>query len=132
MATETVLVVGSSGNVGVSVIIGALRSNLNVLAIVRNKSAQEKVLQHVDKSLPTNRITFAEADVTDENAIAGIVDQVKAGKLPAFQHVYSTGVALARHLYFVTNASLSWHYGTQDASLYGRHPYLPQNHEHWI
>ena len=95
MSTETVLVVGSSGNIGVSTIIAALRSKRNVLAVVRNKAAQDKVLEHVtyaDKSLPTSNITFVEADPAQENAIDGVIDQVKAGKLPDFQHVYSTGM----------------------------------------
>lgn len=85
---ETVLVVGASGNIGVSTIIGALRSGRNVLAIVRNKAGQEKVIKNVPD---VTKVTFVEANVLDENGVQGVVDQVKAGKLPAFQHVYAAG-----------------------------------------
>ena len=93
MSRETVLVVGSSGNIGVSVIIGALRSNLDVLAVVRGKESEEKVLHNLtyDKSLPVDRITFTYADVLSDSGVQGVVDEVKAGKLPAFHHVYSAG-----------------------------------------
>ena len=85
---ETVLVVGASGNIGVSVIIAALRSHRSVLAIVRNKASADKIFQHVGTK---EGITFVEADVTSENGVQKVVAQVQAGTLPAFQHVYSTG-----------------------------------------
>ncbi|KAK4071097.1 uncharacterized protein Triagg1_6464 [Trichoderma aggressivum f. europaeum] len=83
---ETVLVVGASGNIGVSVIIAALRSGRRVLAIVRNNAAEQKIIQHVGTK---DGITFVEAQVTDENSVQKVVDRVKAGGLPDFQHVYS-------------------------------------------
>ncbi|KAL7948024.1 hypothetical protein V8C42DRAFT_316435 [Trichoderma barbatum] len=83
---ETVLVVGASGNIGVSVIIAALRSGRQVLAIVRNNAAKQKIIQHVGSK---DGITFVEAQVTDESSVQKVVDRVKAGVLPAFQHVYS-------------------------------------------
>jgi NAD(P)-dependent dehydrogenase (short-subunit alcohol dehydrogenase family) len=86
---ETVLVVGASGNIGVSVIIGALRSNRHVLAIVRSKAAGEKVFQHVGSR---DNITLVEADVSNEHGVADVVRQVEEGKLPAFQHVYASGM----------------------------------------
>jgi NAD(P)-dependent dehydrogenase (short-subunit alcohol dehydrogenase family) len=92
---ETVLVVGASGNIGVSVIIAALRSKRNVLAVVRNQAASQKIFQHVGRK---DGITVAEADVTKDDGVQGVVDQVKAGKLPAFQHVYSAGLFLISHL----------------------------------
>ena len=129
MATETVLVVGSSGNIGVSTIIAALRSKRNVLAVVRNRAAQDKVLQHVtyaDKSLPTDNITFVEADPTEENGIEGVIDQVKAGKLPDFQHVYSTGTKLMRAPLVSTLLKLlSWALGDEITYLYCRPTDLP-------
>ena len=93
MSRQTVLAVGSSGNVGLSVIIAALRSSRNVLAVVRSKISQDKILHQLsfDKSLPTDRVTFAQADVASDTGVEGVVQQVKAGKLPAFQHVYSAG-----------------------------------------
>ncbi|KAL6797814.1 hypothetical protein GGI42DRAFT_344599 [Trichoderma sp. SZMC 28013] len=81
---ETVLVGGASGNIGVSVIIAALRSGRRVLAIVRNNAAEQKIIQHVGTK---DRITFVEAQVTYENSVQKVVDRVKAGELPDFQHV---------------------------------------------
>ena len=76
---ETVLVVGATGNIGVAAISGALRTKRNVLA-----NSRPEMMEHFG-------ITTVEADVTSETGVQGIVDQVKAGKLPAFQHVYSCG-----------------------------------------
>lgn len=89
---ETVLVVGSTGNIGVSAIIGALRSNRRVIAVVRNKAAGDKIFQHVGTK---ENITLAEADVLSEHGIANIVRQVEEGKLPSFQHVYAAGMYLS-------------------------------------
>ena len=86
---ETVLVVGATGNIGVSVIIAALRSKRNVLAVVRNKASADKMFQHVGMK---EGITIVEADVTSEHGVQAVVDRVKAGELPHFQHVYSTGM----------------------------------------
>lgn len=86
---ETVLVVGASGNIGVSVIIATLRSGRRALAVVRNEDSKAKIIKHVGTG---EGITFVEADVLSENGIQGVVDRVKAGELPAFQHVYSTGM----------------------------------------
>jgi len=86
---ETVLVVGSSGNVGVSVIIGALRSHRNVLAVVRNKEAADRIFHHVGAQ---KGITIAEADVLADDGVEKVVDKVRAGELPDFQHVYSAGL----------------------------------------
>ncbi|OKL59575.1 hypothetical protein UA08_05233 [Talaromyces atroroseus] len=83
---ETVLVIGSTGNIGVAAIIGALRSQRTVLAIVRNQASAEKLYQHAGTR---EGITTVEADITSVSGIEGVVAQVKAGKLPAFQHVYS-------------------------------------------
>ncbi|KAL6790700.1 hypothetical protein J3E68DRAFT_442956 [Trichoderma sp. SZMC 28012] len=83
---ETVLVVGASGNIGVSVIIAALRSGRRVLAIVQSNAAEKKIVQHVGTK---DGITFVEAQITDENSVQKVVDRVKAGELPDFQHVYS-------------------------------------------
>ena len=85
---ETVLVVGATGNVGVSVIIAALRSKRNVIAVVRNKTSANKIFQHTGMR---EGITVVEADVTSEHGVQGVVDRVKAGELLHFQHVYSTG-----------------------------------------
>lgn len=85
---ETVLVVGASGNIGVSVIIAALRSGRKVLALVRNAAAEQKIIQHAGTK---DGITFVEAQVTDESSVQRVVDRVKSGELPAFQHVYSAG-----------------------------------------
>lgn len=85
---ETVLVVGSTGNIGVSVIIAALHRKLNVLAVVRNKASADKIFQHIGTE-HADRITTVEADVTSEDAVQKVIDRVRSGKLPSFQHVYS-------------------------------------------
>ncbi|KAL4954081.1 hypothetical protein BDW69DRAFT_144667 [Aspergillus filifer] len=83
---ETVLVVGATGNIGVSAVKGALNSKRNVLAIVRNQASVDKLFRHIGSS---DGITIVQADVLSDTGVKGVVDQVKAGKLPAFQHVYS-------------------------------------------
>lgn len=95
MIREAVLIIGASGNVGISVIIAALHSNLDVLAPVRNDKAKHKILHDLtyDPSLPVDRITFAEVDISQDDGVASIVARVEKGDLPAFQHVYSTGRA---------------------------------------
>ncbi|KAK3316912.1 hypothetical protein B0H66DRAFT_535147 [Apodospora peruviana] len=88
---ETVLVVGATGNIGVSAVISALRSGRKVLAIVRNQTSADKLRTHIANipSLSFDGITFVKADVTSETGVRGVVDQVRAGKLPGFQHVFS-------------------------------------------
>ncbi|KAL4883941.1 hypothetical protein BJY04DRAFT_19065 [Aspergillus karnatakaensis] len=85
-ATETVLVVGATGNIGVSAVKAALRSKRNVLAIVRNKNSADKLVRHVGSS---ESITFVEANVLSATGVRDVVEQVRAGKLPAFQHVFT-------------------------------------------
>ena len=87
-AMETVLVVGATGNIGVSAVTAALRSKRNVLAIVRNQNSADKLVKYIGSS---EGITFAEANVLSDSGVKGVVDQVRAGKLPSFQHVYSSG-----------------------------------------
>lgn len=85
---ETVLVVGSTGNIGVSAVLAALRSNRHVLAIVRNQASADKLFRHVGTQ---QGITTVEADILSDQGVKGIVDQIRAGKLPVFQHVYAAG-----------------------------------------
>lgn len=88
ISKETVLVLGSTDHSVVSAVMAALRSNRKVLAVVRNRESAENLIIHVGTS---EGITFVEADITAETGIKGVVDQVRAGNLPDFQHVYSTG-----------------------------------------
>jgi NAD(P)-dependent dehydrogenase (short-subunit alcohol dehydrogenase family) len=85
---ETVLIIGATGNIGVSAVKGALHSGRNVLAIVRNQASADKLVRHVGSA---EGITFAEASVTADDGVQSVVDRVRAGELPAFQHVYSCG-----------------------------------------
>lgn len=85
---ETVLIIGATGNIGVAAIKAALRTKRNVLAIVRNQASADKLTRHVGSR---EGITTVEADITSDTAVQSVVDQVKSGKLPAFQHVYATG-----------------------------------------
>ncbi|KAI7211767.1 hypothetical protein KC333_g7491 [Hortaea werneckii] len=84
--SESVLVVGSTGHIGISAVIAALRSKRNVLAVVRNASAAQKLFHHVGTS---DGITTVEADAVSEHGVQSVVDRVEKGELPAFQHVYS-------------------------------------------
>lgn len=85
---ETVLVIGSTGNIGFSAVHAALSAKRNVLAVVRNQSSADKLVKYIGSA---NGITFTQADVLSETGVKGVVDQVRAGKLPAFQHVWSSG-----------------------------------------
>ncbi len=85
---ETVLVVGATGNIGVAAVIGALRSKRQVLTIVRNQDSAEKLFTHVGTK---EGITTVQADITSDDGVRSVVDQVRAGKLPSFQHVYAAG-----------------------------------------
>lgn len=85
---ESVLVIGATGNIGVAAVLGALQSKRHVLAIVRNQASVDKLFKHVGTK---NGITTIEADIMSEGGVQTVVDQVRAGKLPGFQHVYSAG-----------------------------------------
>ena len=86
---ETVPVVGSTGNIGISAVIGALRSQHSIIVIVRNQASAEKLYKHGGTR---EGITILEADITADHGVQSVVDQVKDGKLPAFQHVYSADI----------------------------------------
>ena len=85
---ETILVVGATGNIGASAVIAALRSKRSVLALVRNADAGTRLIKHVGTS---EGITCVEADVTSDTGVKRVLNQVRAGTLPAFQHVWSSG-----------------------------------------
>ncbi|RYP28641.1 hypothetical protein DL767_007123 [Monosporascus sp. MG133] len=87
----TVLVVGATGNIGTSAILAALRSKLHVLAIVRNQASAEKLFGNVGTR---EGITTVEADIMSDQGVKGIVEKVRKGELPAFQHVYSAAGGL--------------------------------------
>ncbi|RDW80268.1 hypothetical protein BP6252_04906 [Coleophoma cylindrospora] len=83
---ETVLVIGATGNIGVAAVQAVLRSGRKVLAVVRNEASAQKLFQHLGTK---EGITIVEADILSDQGVKSVVDQVRAGKLPAFQHVYS-------------------------------------------
>lgn len=88
---ETVLIIGATGNIGVSAVKAVLQTGRHVLAAVRNQASADKLFRHVGTK---EGITIVEADICSENGVQGIVDLVKAGKLPAFQHVYAAGLSI--------------------------------------
>jgi NAD(P)-dependent dehydrogenase (short-subunit alcohol dehydrogenase family) len=88
---ETVLVVGATGNIGVSAVKAVLDSGRRVLAVVRNQDSAKKLFQHVGTQ---EGISTVEADILSEHGIQGVVEEVENGRLPAFQHVYGAGVQL--------------------------------------
>lgn len=99
-ATETVLVLGASGNIGISAIFGAKATGRNVIAVVRSKESQDKVVKAVGSA---DGITFTIGDATDEKACHAVVEDVKAGKLPAFHHVFSASMLSSRLMRMARN-----------------------------
>lgn len=89
--TETILVVGSTGNMGFAAVTAALRTNRSVLAVVRNEASADKLIKYIGSD---EGITTVIADVLSDTGVKEVVDQVRAGKLPAFQHVWSSGAVL--------------------------------------
>jgi NAD(P)-dependent dehydrogenase (short-subunit alcohol dehydrogenase family) len=85
---ETVLVVGSTGNIGFSAVHAALSAKRKVLAVVRDQNSADKLVKYIGSN---ENITFTQADVLSDTGVKSVVDQVRAGKLPAFQHVWSSG-----------------------------------------
>ncbi|KAI7545274.1 hypothetical protein KC331_g6313 [Hortaea werneckii] len=83
---ERVLIVGASGHIGTSAVIGALRSKREVLAVVRSQPSAEKLFSHTGTK---EGITVVEADPTSATDLQTVVDRVARGDLPAFQHVYT-------------------------------------------
>lgn len=88
---ETVLIVGATGNIGVAAVKAVLQTGRHVLAVVRNQASEAKLFHHVGTK---QGITTVIADICSEKGVQSVVDQVKAGKLPAFQHVYAAGSSL--------------------------------------
>jgi NAD(P)-dependent dehydrogenase (short-subunit alcohol dehydrogenase family) len=101
---ETVLVVESTRNIGVSAIQAALRAKLQVHAVVRNQSFAEKLRKYIGFQ---DGITTVEADIMSEEGVQNVVDQVKEGKLPAFQCVY-TAAGLHSPFLVIISASCSY------------------------
>lgn len=85
---ETVLVVGSTGHIGVSAVMAALKSKRKVIAIVRNQESAQKLIRAIGSA---EGITLAYADITSDTGVREVVQRVKAGELPEFQHVYACG-----------------------------------------
>ncbi|TLD26445.1 hypothetical protein PspLS_04586 [Pyricularia sp. CBS 133598] len=83
---ETVLIVGSTGNIGIAATHGALQAGRKVLAVVRSQASADKLIKAIGSS---DGITTVVADITSDAGIKGVVDRVRAGELPAFQHVYA-------------------------------------------
>lgn len=86
--TETIIVVGSTGNIGFAAVTAALRTNRNVLAIVRSQASADKLIKYIGSD---KGITTVTADVLSDTGVNEVVDQVRAGKFSAFQHLWSSG-----------------------------------------
>ncbi|KAF1731200.1 hypothetical protein CRV24_009279 [Beauveria bassiana] len=99
---DTVLVIGASGKIGVPAILAARRVGYNVLAVIRNEQSRSKLLRHVGSQ---EGITFTYGDPTQEQDLVNVVDQVKAGKLPDFQHVFTAVAYRATIDYLLEKAS---------------------------
>ncbi|CAA9957411.1 hypothetical protein P3342_001215 [Pyrenophora teres f. teres] len=83
---ETVLVVGATGNIGIATIIGALRSDRNVLAVVRNQHSAKNVFEHVLGG--HDRIKIVEANAVSDEGVQSVVDKVRAGGLCPLSSMY--------------------------------------------
>ncbi|GFF36516.1 hypothetical protein IFM58399_04582 [Aspergillus lentulus] len=88
---QTVLIVGATGNIGASAIHAALRSKRHVIAIVRNQTSAEKLFHNVGTR---EGITTVEADIMSDRGVRDVVEKVRKGELPAFQHVYAAAGGL--------------------------------------
>ncbi|CAN9407633.1 unnamed protein product [Alternaria sp. RS040] len=77
--TEPVLVVESTGNIGVAAVKVALNSKRNVLAIVRNQASADKLIRHVGSS---QGITFAEIDISSDMGAQRVVEKGKTAFFP--------------------------------------------------
>lgn len=105
----TVLIIGATGNIGTSAVIAALNLDYHVLAVVRNKDSADKLLTRVGT---TSGITTVEADILSDKGVQSVVEKVRKGDLPAFQHVYSAGKSIDRwslttrscYLWFMRNS----------------------------
>jgi short-subunit dehydrogenase len=84
----TVLIIGATGNIGISAVLAARKLDYHVLAIVRSKESAEKLFAHVGSS---GSITTVEADILSDKGVKSVVEKVRQGVLPAFQHVYAAG-----------------------------------------
>lgn len=56
------------------------------MAVVRNKASAQKIYDFVGSK---EGIATVVADVLSPVGVQDVVEQVKAGRLPAFQHVYA-------------------------------------------
>ncbi|KAH8904864.1 NAD(P)-binding protein [Coniochaeta sp. PMI_546] len=110
---ETVLVIGATGNIGVSAVTAALKSNRRVLAIVRNQHSADKLLKHLG-NLASDQVMCIEANILSDSGVQGVVNQVREGKLPSFQHVYSCvgGEYTATPLKEITTSQLRYNFST--------------------
>jgi uncharacterized protein YbjT (DUF2867 family) len=55
----TVLIVGATGNIGISAVIAARKLDYKVLAVVRNKESAEKLFAHVGSSSGLTKVSRA-------------------------------------------------------------------------
>jgi NAD(P)-dependent dehydrogenase (short-subunit alcohol dehydrogenase family) len=85
---ETVLIVGATGNIGTAAVKGALNAGLQVLAVVQNSASANKLFQNLGTK---EGIITVEANILSDQGVQSVVDRVKKGELPTFQHVYATG-----------------------------------------
>lgn len=84
----TVLVIGATCNIGTSAVQATLRAGFQVPAVVRNKTSADKLFKNLGT---VEGITTVEADIMSDEGVKVVVDKVRKGQLPAFEHVYSAG-----------------------------------------
>lgn len=124
---ETVLIIGATGNIGVAAVMAALRSKRNVLAVVRNQASADKLFQHIGTR---DGITTVVADIASDQGVQSVVDQVRDGKLPSFQHVYSAGEHIIRIVLALLTAFVSWRSVRCDSITTSQYRRIAQIYEH--
>ncbi|KAI7171212.1 hypothetical protein KC324_g10996 [Hortaea werneckii] len=115
---ERVLIVGASGHIGTSAVIGALRNKRGVLAVVRSQQSAEKLFSQTGTK---EGITVVEADPTSATDLQTVVDRVAKGDVPAFQHVHAATAykATIPHLLSQGHPDSTWTMITGAAGEYG-------------
>lgn len=87
---ETIFVIGATGNIGTSAVQAALSAGYHVLATVRNAASAAKLFRNLGGE--KDGVTTVEVDCVSDTGVQSVVDRVRAGELPAFQHVYACGM----------------------------------------
>ncbi|RIA80544.1 hypothetical protein C1645_838511 [Glomus cerebriforme] len=102
---KTVLITGATGNVGSSAVKEFLEQGANVIATSRSKSSLEKLTSKLQEiSVPTEKLIPIVVDISNDQELSKIADQIRDKTLPEIDHVISSSGPWWKydHLYDVT------------------------------